>query len=74
MAKSLKSGSTTGVSSPLRPHGNPFETACREVQALKGLLDQGKKQGEGDGAADLPLGGCLAASCQLSREERSCRL
>lgn len=43
MAKSLKAGSTTGVSAPLQPLGKPFETPCGEVQALKGLLDQEKK-------------------------------
>lgn len=68
MAKSLKAGSTTGVPAPLQPYRMPFETACRDVQALKGLLDQGKKQGKEDGAAGLPLGGCLAESCQLRRE------
>lgn len=38
MARSLKAGSTTGVSARLQPHGNPYETACRDVQAPKGLL------------------------------------
>lgn len=70
MAKSLKAGSATGVSAPLQPHGKPFETACRDIQALKGLLDQGKKNRvRRMGLLVYHWEGAL-----LRREERSCRL